>query len=83
MKFEALFGTFIVIVLVASLAIMVFSNIQSTQNVNSTEYNATGKGLITMQTFNEYMPIFVLVMVLIFVIVMTSYLAVKYRQRRI
>lgn len=73
-NFEVIFGTFIVIVIFASLAIMTLSNIQSTQTENSTEYNATGKSVNVFVTFNTFMPVFVMIMIGIFIIGMIVHL---------
>jgi len=80
MKVEALFGTFIVIVLIVVFAMLTLTNVLSTQNVGSREYNATERGITTFETFSNYMPIFIFLMVGIFIIGLIFFIAKNSRR---
>jgi len=51
MKIETTIGMVVVIALIFSLGAYTLSNIQSTQTINSAEYNVTGQGITAFSSF--------------------------------
>lgn len=73
--------TFVIISVAISLGADVLDDIQGTQAVNSTAYNATGYGLTSMNTFARWLPTLALVIVIAVILgVLIVYLARRFTQ---
>lgn len=82
MKVEFVVGTFIALILLFALTIVGLSNIQSTQAPNSTAYNVTKEGISAFETFSSFVPVFVILIVALFVIALIFF-TVKHAKRGI
>lgn len=70
---------FIVVAVAISLGADVLDDIQGTQTINSTAYNATGYGLTSMNTFAKWLPTIALVVVISVIIgILIVYLAQRF-----
>ena len=70
---------FVVVAVAISLGADVLDDIQGTQEVDSTAYNATGYGLSSMNTLAKWLPTIALVVVIAVIIgVLVVYLARKF-----
>ena len=66
--FVELVGVVVVIGILIALGTMTLGNIQSTQTENSTEYNATTKGVSAMTSYSNFtLPLVYLVMAVIII----------------
>lgn len=74
MDFLTLFGTVIVIALIISLGMMTLATMQSTQTENSTEYNATGKGVTALKSYSNFALPIMLIVIVIFIIAIVLHL---------
>ena len=70
-----LFGTVIVIALIVSLGMMTLSNIEDTQPENSTEYNATAKGITAMKTYSTFLMPITMIVIVIFILGLVAYIS--------
>jgi len=68
MKPETAVGIIVVIAMILSLGLFTLGNIQDTQTVNSTEYNATGTAITSFSAFNDLLPVIVLIIVVVMII---------------
>ena len=70
---------FVVVAVAISLGAQVLNDIQSTQTINSTAYNATGYGLSSVNTFAKWLPTIALVVVIAVIIgILIVYLARRF-----
>jgi len=61
--------TFLVIVVVASLAGTTLTSLQSTQTADSTAYNITGEGLTGVENFADLMPVIGVIIGIVMVLI--------------
>lgn len=72
--------TFVVLAIALGLGATVLSDIQKDQTVGSYAYNATGNGLVSMDTFAGYLPTIALVVVVAVILgIIIVYLAQRFR----
>ena len=71
--------TFVILAIALALGADVLDDIQGTQTVNSTAYNASGYGLSALNTFAKWMPTLALVIIIAVIIgVLIVYLANRF-----